>query len=87
MESASAIVSLVLRLVLLLLVVSFTVETSKGDAVPTKIAKFLGLLVSIVPIIGLIMFVVARGKKSGFGERCAAMAVAGVIVYLVTRAA
>lgn len=86
MGQAQAVVFLVLKLVVLGLAIVFAVETSRGDRVLTKIAKFLGLFISVIPIVGLIFYLFARGKKSGFGERCGGIALAGIALYAITRA-
>lgn len=48
--------------------------------------KFLGLCISIVPIIGAIFYVAFRKKPSGYGEKCGVMALLGVVLYAVIRA-
>jgi hypothetical protein len=84
--SVTAIVALAgiaFRLALLVAAIWFTVETSKRDPILTKFGKFVGLVISAVPIVGLIMFVVFRRRPSGYGERCGVMAILGVILYVV----
>jgi hypothetical protein len=59
----------------------FTVQTSRGDTALLKIGKFLGLVVSIVPILGLLFYLVFKGRPSGYGERCGVMGLLGVLLY------
>lgn len=81
-----AAVGLVYRLGLLVLVIVFTVQTSRGNSILAKGGKFVGLCLSIVPLIGLVLYVVARGKPSGYGERCGIMAILGMLLYALVRA-
>jgi hypothetical protein len=76
---------LLLSVVALCLAVVLGIQASSGDGIGWKILKILGVLVSIVPIIGLIQWLVARGKPSGYGEKCGIMAIVGVVLYVVTR--
>ncbi len=61
----------------------FTAQTSQADSILWKPAKFLGLTVSLVPIVGAIMWVIFKGRPSGYGEKCGAMAVIGVCWYVI----
>ncbi len=72
--------------IILAVMVSFTVQTSRGNAIPVKAAKFVGLFVSFMPIIAILMYVIFRGKPSGYGEKCGAMGLIGMGWYMVLQA-
>jgi hypothetical protein len=61
----------------------FAAQSSKNDALPTVLAKFLGLVASMIPVVGLVAYFKGRGRPSGYGERCGAMALLGVAIYVV----
>jgi hypothetical protein len=84
-QAWSAFVLLLFGLIVVAVFV-FTAQTSKGDNALLKIGKFFGMLFSIIPIVGLIMYLVARGRPSGYGEKCGAMALIGIMWYLVRTA-
>lgn len=71
---------LVVCLVVVGLAVAFTIETTKGDSTVTKILKFLGLVASIAPIVGLVLFIVLRGAHRPYANRCGVMLVAGLVL-------
>jgi hypothetical protein len=81
MASLWALFSLLYRIGLLVIAVVFTAQTSRGDGVPTKVGKFLGLVLSVVPIVGLLFYVGFRRRPSGYGEKCGIMALLGVLLY------
>jgi hypothetical protein len=81
MASLWALFSLLYRVGLLIIAIVFTVQTSRGDTALTKVGKFLGLIVSIVPILGLFFYLGFKGRPSGYGEKCGVMALLGVLLY------
>jgi hypothetical protein len=85
MATAGALVGIGLRFVVLSLAVVFAVQSSRGDAIHVKVGKLLGLLVSVVPIVSMILFVIFRGKSPEYAQKCIAMAGAGVCLYILTR--
>jgi hypothetical protein len=72
--------------IIVVVAVSFTIQTSRGDNPILKIAKFFGMCISLVPIIGLILYLSTKGRPSGYGEKCGAMALIGIVWYTVTQA-
>lgn len=81
MASVWALFSVLYRVGLLIIAIAFTVQTSRGDKPLTKVGKFLGLVVSIVPIAGLLFYIGFRGRPSQYGEKCGVMALLGVLLY------
>jgi hypothetical protein len=81
--SRLSVLLLVLLGALSAVLVLLTAQASKGDSIPLKIAKFVGMLSSIVPVVGLILYLATRGRPSGYGERCGGMALMGLASYLV----
>jgi hypothetical protein len=86
MASLWALFSILYRIGLLIVAIVFTVQTSRGNAVLVKLGKFLGLVVSIVPIVGLFFYLGFRRRPSGYGEKCGVMALLGVLLYGVISA-
>jgi hypothetical protein len=74
---------LLLFCVIVATAIALTVKSSKYDGFLTKLAKLSGMLFSFVPIVGLIMYAGLRGRPSGYGERCGAMALIGVAWFVV----
>jgi hypothetical protein len=70
-------------LVVLGLAWAFTIETAKGDGTATKILKFLGLVGSIAPIVGVALFFVLRRTHRRYADRCGLMLVAGLLLTVV----
>lgn len=65
--------------------VIFTLRTSKGDPIPWKVAKFVGLFLSGFPIVGLLFFIVLRGWSSDYGGKCGLMAALGVVLAMIVQ--
>ncbi len=85
MAFAWAVFSLLYRVGLLIIAIVFTVQTSRGDTALSKVGKFLGLVVSIIPIVGLFFYLGFKRRASGYGEKCGVMALLGVLLYAVIR--
>jgi protein-S-isoprenylcysteine O-methyltransferase Ste14 len=81
-----ALFSLLYRIGLVLIAVAFTVQSSRGDKPLAKVGKFLGLVVSVIPIVGLFFYLGFKGRPSGYGEKCGVMALLGVLLYAIIAA-
>jgi hypothetical protein len=81
-----AMFSLLYRIGLLIIAVVFTVQSSRGETPLVKVGKFLGLVVSIIPIVGLLFYLGFKGRPSGYGQKCGVMALLGVLLYAVITA-
>lgn len=81
-----AMFSLLYRVGLLIMAIVFTVQTSRGDKALLKVGKFLGLVVSIVPLVALFFYLGFKGRPSGYGEKCGVMGLLGVLLYGVITA-
>lgn len=62
-----------------------TIHFSKGNDIKWKLVKFVGVLASTIPIIGLIQAYYASQKSRGYAIACACQAVAGVVTYALIR--
>ena len=76
-----ALFSLLYRIGLLTIAIAFTAQTSRGDKAVVKLGKFLGLVVSIVPLFALFFYLGFKGRPSGYGEKCGVMGLLGVLLY------
>ena len=81
-----ALFSLVYRIGVLIIAIVFTVQSSRGDKPLAKVGKFLGLVVSIIPLVGVFFYLGFKGRPSGYGEKCGVMALLGVLLYAVIAA-
>ena len=63
----------------------FTVETSEGNPILIKLAKFAGLVVSALPLIGYLLYRLGD-RESGYSGRCGVMALLGVFLMLLAGA-
>lgn len=81
-----AMFSLLYRIGLLIIAVVFTIQSSRGDKPLVKVGKFLGLVISIIPIVGLLFYLGFKGRPSGYGRKCGVMALLGVLLYAITTA-
>ncbi len=79
-------IHLVLFGVALCLAIVFGVQTGARENVAWKLVKVFGMVLSVVPIVGIIQYFAFKGRRSGYGEKCGAMALVGVVLYVVTRA-
>jgi hypothetical protein len=61
----------------------YGVQSSKGEGPQWVILKTLGLILSLVPIVGFIQYLMYRDRPSGYGDKCAAMALAGVVLFAI----
>jgi hypothetical protein len=71
--------------VLLGLPVLLLVTTDKDTPVGMKLVQFFGLVISIIPIIGLIQWLIFRGKPHQYGRNCGVMALAGIVSFLLRK--
>jgi hypothetical protein len=58
-----------------------TIHFGKKDDIKWKLFKFIGVLVSTIPIIGLIQSYYASSRSSGYSVACACQAIAGIVIY------
>lgn len=70
---------------LLLLAAALTQVFNRTDSPLKRGAKFLGVVVSTVPIIGLAQGLAFRTKDKGYSEACFYQAAAGMVAYLVMK--
>lgn len=58
-----------------LLAIVLTVMKTKSDPVTMRILKFLGILVSSMPIIGIVQGLIAKKRSPLFSQACFAQAI------------
>lgn len=68
---------------LVVLAAFLTIHFGKEDDIKWKLFKFIGVLVSTIPIIGLIQAYYASSKSKGYSVACACQAIAGVVAYIL----
>lgn len=78
------IVAIVVGVLVLAPALFFTWETSDGQGLALKAAKFLGLIASVFPLIGVALWRLRRDSESGYGQRCAVMAILGVFLMILS---
>ena len=78
------IAGIVVGIIVLAPALFFTYETSEGQGVPLKLAKFVGLVLSAFPLIGLVLWRLCHGSVTGYGQRCGVMALIGVFLMVLS---
>lgn len=86
MANLWSIFSLLVFGLILVVAVAFTLRTSRGDNLFLKLLKSMGMFVSLIPLAGLIIYLSAKGRPSGYGEKCGIMALIGLGWYVVLQA-
>ena len=79
--------AIVIGIIVLAPAAYFTYDTSEGDGILMKAAKFLGLVASAaVWPIGVVLWRFRSGYQSGYGERCGVMALIGLFLMILAGA-
>jgi hypothetical protein len=73
-------IQLVLSGIVPIIAIALGVQTSAGEGLLTKVLKVIGMILSVVPIIGRLQSFAFRGTGSGYREKCGAMAIAGIVL-------
>ena len=84
LPESTAVVA-ILSLVVVGFAVFFTNRFNSKDTWPWKVIKFLGILVSTMPIIGLIQGAIVGSRAPGYSQACYWQAGVGAIAYLLSK--
>ncbi|WP_027709454.1 hypothetical protein [Zooshikella ganghwensis] len=76
-------IQLIFMLSTLLLAAVLTAVKTKGDRTPVRGLKFLGILVSSVPIIGVIQGIIVRKRLPLYSDACFIQAIYCGIGYVI----
>lgn len=75
----------ILWAILVALAVFLTIYFNKDDSLPWKLVKFFGVLISTMPVIGIIQGLIVRTRNKHYAEACFYQAAAGVAAYFLMK--
>jgi hypothetical protein len=68
-------------LLLVVLATFLTIRFAREDGIKWKLIRFVGILVSTIPIIGLIQAYYASSRSRDYSVACACQALSGIVAF------